>query len=182
MHAQIAAHVATNNFLSEYQSGFREGRSTQTALAKVTQDIASATERGHTTALVLLDLSKAFDSICHDTMLQKLHLHYDISANACRLLANYMNGREQRVELNGSTSGPRGVHRGIFQGSKLTPMLFALYINDITECIEHSSYHLYADDLQIYASGDGVEWRQGIQSDLNAILSWCKGIGLTVNG
>ena len=97
---------------------------------------------------MFLDISKAFDKMWHDGFIFKLKCN-GISGNHLNFFENYLQNRQQRVVLNGTTSDWRCVNAGVPQGSVLGPLLFLVYINDLTDVIS-SEMHLFADDYSLY--------------------------------
>lgn len=180
---QMSTFINSNRCLSRFQSGFRPRHSTQTALVKITQDICESLEDKRQCTLVLLDLSKAFDSINHMLLCQKLKLLFNFSDSAVALIKSYLHERSQSVTLNGESSLEKELIRGTPQGSVLSPLLFSLFINDISDGLT-CDYHLYADDLQIYASSPISkldECFERINRDLTQIRLWTAANGLLLN-
>ena len=105
-------------------------------------------DRKHVAA-VTVDLSKAFDSVCHNLMLAKLKA-YGFSEAGIELMKAYLHDRRQRVKVNGTYSNWRTVRTGVPQGSLLGPLLFNVFINDINFFIDNVSLRLYADDTTEY--------------------------------
>lgn len=172
---QMVRYLENNNMIDKFQSGFRSKHSTATALLKITDDISIALDKGHVALLVLLDFSKAFDSLNHSMLLVKLDAYFNFSSQAIKLIGNYLSGRSQYVSFNNKNSHNINVMRGVPQGSILGPILFMLFINDITSVIKHCKYHMYADDVQIYASNkvDDIEHiTASINDDIRAISNW----------
>lgn len=168
------------------QSGFRKGHSTSTALLKVIDDIRMNVDSRKHTVLCLLDFSKAFDSVIHGRLYNKLIKDYMFSKSAADLICSYLTGRSQMVRNNDELSEVALVTSGVPQGSILGPLLFSLYIADVCSCIQHSSYHLYADDLQIYRASckDSASISDCIQLmnvDLSNICVWASDNGLSLN-
>jgi Reverse transcriptase (RNA-dependent DNA polymerase)/Endonuclease-reverse transcriptase len=184
VHTQITNYLDTYSLVNEYQSGFRKGHSTNTALLQVTDDIRQAMDKRQATILVLLDFSKAFDSVDIDTLLSKLTaLHF--SDGTLTWMKSYLSGRHQCVLGNDdTTSSWREVTRGVPQGSVLGPLLFSLYINDISNAILHCKYHIYADDLQLYIHSTPNQLNDNIKrlnKDLYTISKWAFEHNLLLN-
>lgn len=183
MFSQISDFVHRNSLLPPVQSGFRTGHSCETALLKVTDDIITSTDRGLVTVLTLLDFTKAFDTVHHDGLVGTLRAA-GFSANSLELVAGFLHDRKQSVRLDNAVSAPLCLSQGVPQGSILSPLLFSLYTRNIPACIEHSSMHMYADDIQLYKSFKPKDWFSAVadlNSDLDSILKLSKQLNLNVN-
>ena len=119
-------------------------------------------DRKHVAA-VTVDLSKAFDSVCHNMMLAKLKA-YGFSEARIELMKAYLHDRRQRVKVNGTYSNWRTVRTGVPQGSLLGPLLFNVFINDINFFIDNVSLWLYADDTEPNTSPTNPQWYWSSQS------------------
>ena len=184
MHSQISEFLNYNNMLFEKQSGFRSKHSCTTALCDVSEDIRSALDSNNISILVLLDHTKAFDSLHPDTMCLKLRHWYNFSTTSCKLLNSYLSGRQQSVIVKNKASMLLSMSRGVPQGSILGPLLFTIYINDLPSVLKFCAIHLYADDVQLYSSSsiDNIDSLiQRINHDLASILNWTMLNGLLVN-
>lgn len=179
---QFSAFLITYNLFNPFQSGFRPGHSTTTALLKVTEDIRVGMEDTKLTILVLIDFSNAFGMVDADllgVMLRNLNL----SSESLNWFSEYLHGRRQRVKAGGDVSDWCTLSVGLPQGGCLSPLLFCLFINSVTTSLK-CKYHLYADDLQLYIQTDvdaincAVAW---INEDLRLIESWTKRFGVNVN-
>lgn len=182
---QIQKFINLNRFINMHQSGFREHHSTATALVNVIDDLAQSLDKKNRFAvLVLLDFSKAFDCLDHVLLIQKLMLWYQFSPTALKLIFSFLSDRKQRVKLNGSLSNYRAVQSGVPQGSILGPLLFSLYLNDLVNNIQFSKFHLYADDCQIYISGETHQINsvfENLNKDLTSIHNWSSKNGICLN-
>ena len=128
--------------------------STETAILRVLSDILQAVDRGDFAALVLLDLSAAFDTVDHEILIQRLQLTQSIHCSVLQWFRSYLLGRTQHVCRGSARSSAVHLVCGVPQGSVIGPILFILYMADLVALIESLglSPHLYADDTQIYGS------------------------------
>lgn len=182
LYHQLERFLCSNNLLNPFQSGFRAGHSTTTALVKITDDIRQAMDDRKVTVLTLLDFSNAFNTVDFDILLAVLN-SLNISPSVIGWFHSYLHGRRQRVRVQDSYSDWLTVNAGVPQGGVLSPLLFSAFINNITSRIT-SLYHLYADDLQIYAHSklDDIHHTiNSINSDLSEIVNWSNSFGLKVN-
>ncbi len=169
---QLTAHLEKHSLLANFQSGFRRCHSTETATLRIANDILASNDGGKVTALVLLDLSAAFDTIDHEILLVRLETETGISANALSWFRSYLSGRSQVVSCGGQMSSSRPVTCGVPQGSVLGPLLFSIYTRPLEQVIKRHnlSFHFYADDTQLYLSFDPSE-AQSALTRLNNCLS-----------
>lgn len=181
---QMSAHLETNRLLSTHQSGFRSGRSTTTALLDITENIRADIDARRISIVVLLDFSKAFDTVNHTFLLRKLSHQFDMSSSATSLMRNYLHDRVQFVSQMGDHSTIGLLNRGVPQGSVLGPLLFSLYINELPTLIKHSRCHLFADDVQLNISGtiDNIsDTVKMLNEDLSRIGNWATDSKLVLN-
>ena len=152
LHAQITEHLDKFQIMTPFQFGFRKNISTQDALVYVTESIRNQIDSKKIVHAALLDLSKAFDSISHEVLIEKmLSLGFSNGANA--LIASFLNKRIQRVNVNGIFSDWIEIKRGVPQGTVLGPLLFNIYVNDIQERLyEGCTLVQYADDCMVFSS------------------------------
>ena len=145
-------YLQSADLLPANQSGFRPGHSTETAVLRVLSDILLAVDRGDVAALILLDLSAAFDTVDYEILLQRLQTTYGISDVAHRWFRSYLLGRSQYVRIGTSCSSVIDLICGVPQGSVLGPVLFILYTAGLISLIESHGLtpHLYADDTGLW--------------------------------
>lgn len=184
LHNQISSFINSNNLLTNKQSGFRAGHSCLTALTDVIEGIRNEIDKGHVSLLVLLDHSKAFDTVDHRILLQKLEKFMHFSPYSLNLIRSYLCERSQYVDVQGFQSGSLLVERGVPQGSILGPLLFSIYVNDLPTLLRKTKVRMYADDIQLYISSknDAISnCITDLNEDLYAVYQWAKINGLGLN-
>ena len=129
-------YLESNKFLCRNQSGFRKSHSCQTALTKIVDNWLHALNNGKTEGAVFLDLSKAFDLVNHKLLLHKLAA-YKFDQSSLTWFKSYLTNRTQQVHISGKLSVPKLISAGVPQGLVLVPLLFLLYINDLS-CSHHA--------------------------------------------
>lgn len=178
---QMTEYLYSNSILPRKQSGFRKGRSTATALLDVIDDLLAGRDVGEGAILVLLDYSRAFDTINISLLLAKL-TYYGFDHSTVKWFCSYLTNRSQRVEVtlpDGKKiySSKSLITQGVPQGSILGPILFILYTADLPNHILDCEYHMYADDLQIYRTinpRESLVSINQINSDLERIAAWSE--------
>ena len=184
---QIKFHLQSNHLLSNFQSGFRQSHSTVALLFDVTDFVRSCLDSGNLAALVLLDFSKAFNSINFLILERKLKTQFNLSTETINLILSYLTGRSQYVLTSEGRSSLLPLLAGVPQGSILGPIIFSLYINDFSKLTLNCRHHMFADDIQIYrrinnsnqlTTDDDIN---SINEDLNRINHWASVNGLLIN-
>ena len=120
-------HILIGNLGVYFQSAYKRGHSTETALLCIKNDIQQSLAEGIPTALVLLDLSAAFDTIDHDILLGSLSDWFGLNGSVLNWMGSYLSGRSQRVKVGSALSDPFELRFGVPQGSVLGPVLFSMY-------------------------------------------------------
>src|SRR5690606_15581038 len=128
--------IETNNIIHNNQFGFMKKRSCNDAVLHLTEFITNKLDKGFKCLTIFLDLKKAFDTVNHDFLKQKLHF-MGFRANFLKFLASYLCNRQQRVKINNTFSEFNMIDTGVPQGSVLGPLFFILYINDIFYTIKN---------------------------------------------
>ena len=137
-----------------YQVALRKFHSVETVFLKIQNDLLLAIDKKQILALVLLDLSAAFDTVDHQILLQRLSSYFGIKDSALNFLQSYLLNRSQAVSVNSMLSPSAHCTSGVPQGSVLEPLLFSLYTTPLADQIESFKvhYHMFADDSQLYIS------------------------------
>lgn len=180
---QLNKYLLSKSIIPSIQSGFRANHSTTTALLHVADDIFRANDRCHNTCLILLDFSKAFDTLDHQILCKKLK-YFGIGDSALLFFRNYLSQRYQRIVNNGQLSNFKSINAGVPQGSILGPLLFTVYTSDFSNFLQVCKAHQYADDTQVYLSFDFKEIGiavDNINSDLNIITEVSRAHSLVLN-
>ena len=177
---RLLAHMDNYNLHEVMQSAYKQFHSTETALIRVQNDILVNMDKKRGVILVLLDLSAAFDTIDHATLLDVLQHRLGISGTALEWFKSYLSGRTQSVAIGSEHSTPVSLQCGVPQGSVLGPLLYTIYTLPLGDILRNAgvSYHLYADDTQIYLSFDfhnpasQQECQVKMQQCVSRIKSW----------
>ena len=169
----LTKHLDDHQILSPAQHGFRKKRSTTTNLLQFWDTVTDLADQSTPLSIIYTDLRKAFDSVPHDLLLQKLKA-YGIQGKNLEWMRSYLSNRRQRVLINGTPSEYIEVESGVPQGGVLSGILFSLYINDLPNIIQKCHVSLYADDAKIYAAVRNNEDVKLIQKDIDALMEWCR--------
>ena len=180
VHRQFIDFLESDNLLSESQFGFRKRRSTKLAATLLCDDIRSEMNKGNFVGVVYLDLSKAFDTIGHAQLLNKLSA-YGVKGKELQWFASYLFQRTQVVALGHINSESEPVNCGVPQGSILGPLLFISFSNDLVDTLD-SKVIMYADDTVTYCASDDVNVVENVlNSEMKAVGSYCSDNGLFLN-
>ena len=151
----IMGHLDAHHVLVNYQHGFRRGHSCESQLITTVEHLARNLDHGKQTDVLLLDFSKAFDTVPHKRLLKKLD-HYGIHRQLIKWIESWLCRRTRTVVVNGSQTSPVSATSGVPQGTVLGPLMFLLYINDIGLQIT-SELGLFADDSILYGVVSSAE-------------------------
>ena len=171
MHDRLLKHCLENDIISEKQAAYLKGDSTVSQLLYMVHNIRQNWTNKKITQGLFLDVSAAFDKVWHNGLLAKLS-QIGVDGTFLNTVGSYLAGRQQIVVVDNVKSEPLDVKAGVPQGSRLGPLLFIIYMNDIIEDIE-SDILIFADDTSLMATGsDPAETAQQLNRDLQRISSW----------
>ena len=165
------------NYCREYihdsQHGFLPQKSCTTQLVPLSHDISLGLNENKLIDIIYFDFAKAFDSVNHDIILNKLKNEFNVNGLMLKFVKEYLQGRKQRVTINGVLSNECPVVSGVPQGSILGPLLFVLFINNMHDKVSQSTnIALYADDTKIWRYINSPIDHHILQNDINALYKW----------
>ena len=173
IHKRLLCHCTDNNIISERQAAYLKGDSTISQLLYLVHTIRKAWGERNIAHGIFLDISAAFDKVWHKGLMAKLR-QINVEDNAYELFQSYLCNRKQVVVVEGLKSDTLEVQAGVPQGSRLGPLLFIIYITDITRDLE-SEITIFADDTTLLATGkDPFITAQQLNRDLIKISDWAK--------
>ena len=165
----------THEKIDPRQHGFLKNKSCNSNLLTFTESIARSLHEKIGTDVIYFDFAKAFDTVSHDLILQKLKGQYKIDGTLLKFIVNYPQGRKQLVIIDNAVSNSVDVLSGVPQGSILGPLLFVLFMNDIYESIDaETNIELYADDRKIWREIRSESDCDFLQKDIDALYAWSR--------
>ena len=187
--SRLSEHVNEHNLSKVFQSAYKKRHSTESALVPLHNDILRAIDNGGCAILLLLDLSVAFDTVDHAILLSRLRDRFGVSGTALAWFQSYLLDRSQFVSIDGKRSSRRALSCGVPQGSVLGALLYLLYTSPLGDiCRKHGlSFHLYADDTQIYIIfkpliNGSLEYSKNLIQECTCDMSiWMKNNKLKLN-
>ena len=178
---QLLSYLILNDLITVDQSAYRPHHNTQTALHRVIDTWIDGICDGLITGVCFLDIQKCFDSIDHELLKSKLH-HYGIQNNELLWFSDYLSNRSQVVSYGEKVSDINYLDIGVPQGSVLGPILFTVFINDITQNVANGVCNLYADDTVVFYQGHTCEEvNSALQECIINLSEWYKDNNLTLN-
>ena len=184
---QLSSYFEKNKLLFDNEYGFRPKHSTEHAALELIDRIINKMDTNEIPLNLFLDLLKAFDTIDHTILLNKLK-YYGLKGSTLNVFQSYLNNRKQYTEIEDTTSTILPIHVGVPQGSILGPILFIIYVNDLPQCSNKFDFIMYADDTTLSSTIDSFS---DINSNTNAdvvinielckVIEWLKINKLSLN-
>ena len=172
MHSQLTSFLETYQCIYPLQFGFRKKHSTTHAFINITELIKSALDQSKFACGIFVDFSKAFDTVDHNILLQKLS-HYGIRGLSNKWFESYLTGRKQFVSIDNIDSQLKDVTYVVPQDSVLGPLLFLIYVNDLHEAIKYSKVHHFADDTYLlYTNKSLKSISKKMKIDIKLLVQW----------
>ena len=189
---QFTGHCDKNRLIPDYQSAYRKNHSCETSLVKLVNDILWSMEARKVTAVVILDLSAAFDTVDHDLLLDVLENRFGIKDRAREWYFNYLKSRMFKVSIEGTTSKPRQLEFSVPQGSIQGAFLFISYASTLDEIVKDLTLNGFADDHSVRkdftpcqpdqsTSPEEEETIAAIENSMQDIKSWMDSVRLKMN-
>ena len=181
VYKRLISFLTVNNILNKSQFGFRKNCSTDFAIIQLLDKVTELLSQKEHIIAIYMDLSKAFDTIDHITLLSKLD-NYGIRGPAYSWIKSYLSERKQFVYIDGHNSNMLNIQCGVPQGSILGPLLFLIYVNDIINSSKILNFIMFADDTTVIASHKNIgELINILNLELINVSSWFKCNKLSLN-
>ena len=182
MYYRLKSFLEQHNILHDSQYGFREKRSTEHALLDIINQIETNMGAELYSRGIFIDLQKAFDTVDHQILLSKLH-HYGVRGITNRWFFSYLLGRQQTTQIGANnTSKKETILSGVPQGPVLGPLLFLIYINDISNSADQLKFYLFADDTHmLYADRNLKSLETVVNHELSNVYDWLIANKLSLN-
>ena len=180
---QFTDYLTEHELVTKHQSGNRKFHSTETLNIAVTDILLEAIDKQQLSIIVFLDLSKAFDSVQHDILLNKL-MELGVSTEVLNWFKSYLSNRSQYVRIGAATSTCARLEHGIPQGSVLLPFLFNIYTNSLPSITKSCNLESFVDDSKTFLTfpvSSTNRSLEDIEEDLQKIFQWCCNHSLLIN-
>ena len=180
----IYTHLSNNNLLSDKQSGYRPKHSTQLQLIYLTHNLYKELDSGREFTAIYLDISKYFDKIWHDGLLEKCKSDFGLTGTFLTWLQSYLTNRTHKVIIENSSSSLQTINAGCPQGSVLGPLLALMYLDGLSTMTTNDTL-FFADDTSLYASHSNIDFgttQISLQNDLDNIYRYGQDWKIIYNG
>ena len=187
--ARLKKHLNDSGINNNFQSAYTEHRSTETALLRIHNDLCKAVDTSGAAALIMLDLSAAFDTLDHSILLDCFQYLFGLQDTVLSWLSSYLSDRRQHIIICDANSSEQHLPYGVPQGSVLGPLFFNMYTFSLSSVfMRHGlSYHMYADDTQLYISfnpksvHDAESAFNSLKACFSDVQTWMKQNWLKLN-
>ena len=177
---QLSRHCDAHNVIPAEQFGLRQGASCELALVAATDEWLRQIDEGKIVGSLLIDLSKAFDTVSHQQLLGDLQ-EIECGRRVCQWFYSYLEGREQRVTRGPEVTGWKGVSRGVPQGSCLSPLLFNIYVRRLPSASSSPTVQFADDVTKSEADRDPQQVIHRLTESFKEVKSFCEEKELTIN-
>ena len=171
---RLRSYLEDIGFINKYQSGFRQHKSTDDHLFRLSQSVMESFNRKEHVVAAFLDVEKAFDNVWHNGLRYKIFM-LDLPTKMTHWLSDFLVGRVIQVNVNGFLPDHISPAAGVPQGSVLSPLLFLIYVNDVPKPHHRqNSKSQFADDTALWAASRNVHIAAKLlQKDLRKLAKWC---------
>ena len=183
MFARIYEHIHSHSLITQKQSGYRPGHSTELQLAYLSDRLYRAMDSGDDYTVIYSDISRYFEKIWHEGLLAKCDTEFGIRGVHLNWVNSYLSERKQAVQVGQSTSTQRGLSAGVPQGSVLGPLLAIMYLHGLSNITDNETL-FFADDSSLHAihtANNVHEVERSLQLDLDRIRSYGNDWAITFN-
>ena len=181
MHTRLYSFLTKHELLFRRQFGFRKNHSTNHALISLVESIKKEIDNQKFVYGIFIDLQKAFDTVDHDVLIQKLN-YYGVRGIANHWFCSFLKNRNQYVSLSGVSSHVKQITCGVPQGSTLGPLLFLIYINDLHKIFTKATIHHFADDTNLMFSSKKLGTIESVVNhELKVLVQWLRSNKLSLN-
>ena len=181
MSKRLNSFLTKSNILCSHQFGFRKNSCTSDAILEFLDNTYSSLDRKENILAVFLDFSKAFDTVNHEILLLKMN-HLGIRGNMLSWFRSYLHNRRQKVFVAGHLSEAAEITMGVPQGSVLGPILFLLYINDMSRSSSLLKFVHFADDTTVFFANKCMKHVHSVMNEeLIKVDEWLKSNRLSLN-
>ena len=177
---QLTDYFESNKLLNIHQYGFRKNHSTTYLTLDMFDKIFDSKSKGNTPAIIFLDIKKAFDTVDHKILIDKLKF-YGLDGTVILWVKNYLSDRKQATKFLGEKSIYLSIKFGVPQGSLLGPLLFSIYINDMVNACNLSNPYLFADDGALLFENICRKTYLSIKIEMLTIIKWLSANKLSLN-
>ena len=171
---RLRCYLEDIGFINKYQSGFRQAKSSDDHLFRLSQSVMESFNRREHVVAAFLEVEKAFDNVWHNGLRYKIFM-LDLPTKMTRWLSDFLVGRVIQVNVNGFLSDKISPIAGVPQGSVLSPLLFLIYVNDLPNPHHRqNSKSQFADDTALWAASKNVQFAaKRLRKDLRKLAKWC---------